>query len=514
MKVSELNKIIEETVTKKIKNNILKEYDCESCNGGNPSVNENDTENKHEVYHIMCDGEPVATCKSEEEVREHIDLLKKKYPGKQFIIEKKSYKSEDHMLDELDSMGEKLENMENTKSMEEMLKGGQKKLDANHNGHIDAQDFAILRGKKEVNENDPQEFNAKICNECGGRLNENDECMECGGQMWEEDAAGGANQVTDGMHMEEGQHVCDECGGELMESGECMECGKMMDEHDKDHDGDLYQPTEKQPVDEMVCDECYGPLDENMQCTECGKMMDEHAKDNDAYYTPTEQQPMSESKKRTIRLTETEMVELIKRIVKESLPGVPGITITDKSKKASKKENDDHIKDTEKKMKDYLSFEGNDNPEFPHQVGEKEKKIARTNSEEQDEEVAKNKANPLNLTYDIEPSKQFKDRLKMSIDGDAKMGNAPTTEKPSIKPSNGADKGKEAKEKYGSSIPTPETGKKIEKQMKDREEDKKKRVLYPKEAVPVNESKVNFSNILLEEMNKMKNIASYNKKTQ
>jgi len=229
------------------------------------------------------------------------------------------------MLDELDSMGEKLENMENTKSMEEMLKGGQKKLDANHNGHIDAQDFAILRGKKEVNENDPQEFNAKICNECGGRLNENDECMECGGQMWEEDAAGGANQVTDGMHMEEGQHVCDECGGELMESGECMECGKMMDEHDKDHDGDLYQPTEKQPVDEMVCDECYGPLDENMQCTECGKMMDEHAKDNDAYYTPTEQQPMSESKKRTIRLTETEMVELIKRIVKESLPGVPGI---------------------------------------------------------------------------------------------------------------------------------------------------------------------------------------------
>ena len=84
----------------------------------------------------------------------------------------------------------------------------------------------------------------------------------------------------------------------------------------------------------------------------------------------------------------------------------------------------------------------------------------------------------------------------------------------SIKPSNGADKGKEAKEKYGSSIPTPETGKKIEKQMKDREEDKKKRVLYPKEAVPVNESKVNFSNILLEEMNKMKNIASYNKKTQ
>ena len=54
----------------------------------------------------------------------------------------------------------------------------------------------------------------------------------------------------------------------------------------------------------------------------------------------------------------------------------------------------------------------------------------------------------------------------------------------------------------------------METQIKDREEDKKKRVLYPKETVPVNESKVNFSNVLLEELNKIKKLSSYNKKTQ
>jgi hypothetical protein len=215
------------------------------------------------------------------------------------------------------------------------------------------------------------------------------------------------------------------------------------------------------------------------------------------------------------------MLALIRKVVKESVTGVPGITITDKSKKGSKKENDSHIKDVEKKMKDYLSFEGNDNPEFPHQVGEKAKKVARQNSEEQDEEVAKNKANPLNLTYDIEPSKQFKERMEMSINGNSKMGNAPTTEKANIKPSNGADKGEETKDAEGNVIKTPETGKKIKKQMSDRDKDMKDRELYRKQAVPVakkkdtfNESKLNFSGVISEEVQKMKNLFNYNKKTQ
>jgi len=93
------------------------------------------------------------------------------------------------------------------------------------------------------------------------------------------------------------------------------------------------------------------------------------------------------------------------------------------------------------------------------------------------------------------------------------MGNAPTTEKTNVIPSNGSKLGEEPKDKNGNSIPTP-TAKKIEKQVKDRAEDKKNRVLYNKEAVPTNESKVSFSNVLLEEINKMKKISEYNKKTQ
>ena len=123
------------------------------------------------------------------------------------------------------------------------------------------------------------------------------------------------------------------------------------------------------------------------------------------------------------------------------------------------------------------------------------------------------------MTYDIEPSTQFKDRLKKAIDGHSTMGNAPTTVKPSIKPSNGADKGEESKDKDGNVIATPETGKKFEKESKRRIEIKKKEPRYNKEAQPttksVNESKENSSKTVIEEeIKKMKNLLSYNKKTQ
>lgn len=496
MKVSELNKIIDEIVTKKVKNNIIKEAQEEQTKA-------------HQVYHITCEGEPVATFKTEEEAREHLDIYKKNHPGKQFIIEKKSYQSSDHMLDELDAQGEKLENMENQKSMEEMLKGNQDKIDANKDGKISGDDFDILRGNKsDANGNEEETETNEDCESC-----------DQGDPIWEEDAAGGENQPDD-FDMNEGEHVCSECGGSLMENGQCNECGMNMYEDAKDGDDQYHHlPADEQPVSEgKMCDECYGALDENMQCTECGKMM---GGNDNQYMTSGVKFPVHESKKRTIRLTETEMMALIRKVVKESMPGVPGLTITDKAQKGSKKENDNHIKDTEKKIKEYLSFEGNDNPEFPHQVGEKAKKMARKNSEDQDEEVAKNKANPLNLTYDIEPSKEFKERMDMSVNGHAKMGNAPTTEKPSIKPSNGADKGEEIKDAKGNVIKTPETGKKLKKQMADRDKDMKNRELYNKQAVPVtkkksavNESKITFSGVISEEVQKMKNLFNYNKKTQ
>ena len=46
------------------------------------------------------------------------------------------------------------------KEMKEELKGNQDKIDANHNGEVDAQDFKILRGKKKVKEG--REFTEKL----------------------------------------------------------------------------------------------------------------------------------------------------------------------------------------------------------------------------------------------------------------------------------------------------------------------------------------------------------------
>ena len=404
MKVSELNALIENILTTEVKKIISEQ-----------------SEGKKQVFHVICDGEPVDTFDTEEEAKEHVDKLKQDHPGKQFIIEKAAYESDEDMITKLDEMGDQLENetenMENTQ-MDEKLYGNQTKLDKNHNDKIDASDLSALRNANE----------------------EEQECDECG----------------DGYMEEEWQNeeACPKCGKEL------CECGVG-----------LYESVDKK-------------------------------------------------KKKKLRLKESELISLIKNMVSESLngePGVagnPGMTFTKKAQQGSKKENAAALADVDKKMKDYLNFDGNDHSEFPHQNGVATKKAAIVNTDEQDEEVAKNFAGLQNLDYDLEPSQQFKDRLKKAIEGHTTMGNAPTTEKASIKPSNGADKGKEAKEKEGNHIQTPETVKKINKQVKDRQKDKDERVLYPKESVPVNESQVNFKNILTEEINKMKNLSIYNKKTQ
>ena len=435
MKVSELTTIIENIVSNEIRKTIMEE------NNG-----------KKEVYHIKCEGIPLATFESEEEANDALPDYKDKHKDGELIIEKGVYENHDDMMDKLDEMNDQLEeteNMENTqpmegnefsgalkaakdagektfsvdgkeydveecwsKQMEEELVGGQKKLDKNQNGKIDGQDFKMMKDEKSSDEEE-----------------------------------------------------CDECGSSYME--------------EEDGDDDF----------------------ENML-----RGRRKHSYVDKGEETPEE---MGEEKK-TVRLTESELIKLIGKMVSES---IPGLQAAEKSHLESGKENKAHLADVETKMKKLASFDGNDNPEFPKAIGKGEK-VARKNTPEQEEEIAKNYAGLENLEYDIEPSEQFKKRLKMAIEGDTLMGNGKVTEPASIEPSNGAEKGKEAKEKEGNHIQTPETAKKIEKQVKDREEDKKNRVLYSKEKVPVSESKVNFSSVLEAEIKKMKNITEYNKKTQ
>jgi hypothetical protein len=122
MKVSELNNIIENILSKEVKRAILNESKGKS----------------KEVFHIICDGEPYMNCDTQNEAEEHLDKLKKEHPGKQFIIEKTMYESHEDMLHKLDEMGEQLEEKENTNmENQEPMEGnafGQAVLNAKEKG--------------------------------------------------------------------------------------------------------------------------------------------------------------------------------------------------------------------------------------------------------------------------------------------------------------------------------------------------------------------------------------------
>ena len=276
---------------------------------------------------------------------------------------------------------------------------------------------------------------------------------------------------------------CEECGGSYMEEeeegGDDFE--EMLRGRRKKHS---YVDKGEETPNEMG--------EEKKSCEKCGKEMCECGGG------------MYESKKKTIRLTETELTNMIAKMVSES---IPGLDAAKKSHTESGKENKANIAAVEKKIAATMKFDGNDNPEFPKAIGKGEK-VARKNTPAQEDEIKKNFAGLENLDYDIEPSQQFKDRLKKSIEGHSTTGNAPTTEKTDVKPSNGSKLGEEPKDKDGNVIPTPETAKGIEKQVKDRQKDKDNRELYNKQAVPVKSKSIN------EEVEKMKKMFKYNEKTQ
>ena len=101
MNIKDLNKVIEETLMREVKNRILSENE------------------QYEVYHIMCDGEPLATFKTEEEAKEQLPHYKDYVPkGKKLIIEKGVYESYSEMIHKLDELGENLEEDKNNAEKE------------------------------------------------------------------------------------------------------------------------------------------------------------------------------------------------------------------------------------------------------------------------------------------------------------------------------------------------------------------------------------------------------------
>ena len=288
---------------------------------------EKSKENKKEVYHIKCEGIPLATFESEAEAEENLPQYKAKHKG-ELIIEKGVYESQDDMLDKLDEMNDQLEETDNMENTEMQPEEG--------NAFGGALAAAKLKGDDEFKVGD-KEYDVK----------EEEECDECGGGYMEEEEEGGDD-------FEE-----------------------MLRGRRKKHS---YVDNGEETPDEMG--------EEKKCCEKCGKEMCECGGG------------MYESKKKTIRLTETELTKLIAKMVSES---IPGLEAAKKSHTESGKENSSHLNDVDKKMKDYLSFDGNDNPEFPKAIGKGEK-VARKNTPEQEDEIAKNYAGLENLEYDIEPS--------------------------------------------------------------------------------------------------------------
>jgi ribosomal protein L37E len=434
MKTKDLNKKVTDLIFKEVKRKIIQESEG----------------SKKEVYHIKCEGVPLATFDTQEEAEEALPNYSKKHTG-ELIIEKGLYESHDDMMEKLDQMNDELEEEvdavegneftdelkkarengdktmevggetlpvhdveEGDKDMMEKLHGNQDKLDKDGDGKLTKKDFLMMLKNKK---------------------NKEEETKESKFDQWLSDVD------------KEGENSDEE---EVMESAKtCNKCGSMMNE-------------------EGMCNECgYG-----------SKM---------------------ESTKKVIRLKENEMIDMIKKMVEES---IPGLDVTNRVKKDSGTSNKKNISDVSSKIKKSMSISGNDNPEFPKQIGKAKEKEARQNTKEEDDIVADTRGGGLeDLNYDNKPSDAFKKRLKMALEGDALMGNS---------------------QEYANVVKSD-----VGKKLADKAERKDKKIKSepeiswghkwksPQKVVVVKESeKTKLSSVLEEEIKKMKKMAIYNKKTQ
>lgn len=221
-----------------------------------------------------------------------------------------------------------------------------------------------------------------------------------------------------------------------------------------------------------MCEQCGNTLMEDGSCNECSKQM-------------------NESKKKKVRLSEKELTDLIGKLVLESIPGLEAL------KKSHGQASGQDLKDSRKKIDDYLNFSGNTDSEFPNQNGAEEDKEAYRNNSDEEEFVDTYRGKGLqDLDYDNKPSKEFIDRLRMALEGDSKMGNG---------------------QKDTANTTSSKVGEKMFKSIDKEKKTRKAEPMYKKDPAPtteVNESKKMSKSLVSEEIQRMKNMTNYNKKTQ
>lgn len=335
---------------------------------------------------------------------------------------------EDDMSDILDYEDDGYDEFEN-EELDEKLYGNQSRIDKNKNGKIDGEDFKMLR--KQQNEE------SEVC-ECGGGMYEG-ECMECGKSYMEEDI----DDVND-LDSENGfDYVQEEDDVDFEE--------EESEKEEENNEFCRYQKKMFGPEDERYQDKCLGKsaikdlagMEMNMNERLRGNQKRIDKNKNNKIDAEDFRMLRKESKKSksTLKLSESEMIDLIEKIVLEdkekvksnikNLTEPKGLTTYRRAVKGSGKENDDYIKSVAKKMKDYLKDgskgDYETNPKhFPKNNGQLAKmdKIAYEVSKD-GEEFLDDYMRPgmENLDYDeIHPNEDW---MKDNIEGSSRTGNNP-----------------------------------------------------------------------------------------
>jgi hypothetical protein len=383
----------------------------------------------------------------------------------------------------------------------EELHGGQKKLDKNKNGKLDSDDFKMLRKDKKEKPKTPAGFeHGEIVS---GDVDE-DEVVD---SQWMDDEKLSKNEplyrgtkFVDEAEMEEysfGDTATDDdlSYNDMLPSSEYEK--EIKTPHKVKNVGDKYQRKISKEFSEGENeDEGFPDLSGDGEVTRKDVLLGRGVK-----------------LKESLQLTEDELVELIEKIVKEQTD----VKETNASLKKSKTENDDYITSVTKKMKEYLKDGSKGkydmNPEqFPKGNGELAKmaKKAYTPSGAVEEYIENFAYSPgmENLQYDeIKPNDEW---MEKTIEGSSMTGNG----------------------KGGNAIDTG-LGKKINAKRKKNLYAVEKNRSYNRVPQPVDnagevkgadklnnmfkdlgESDEKKTKLINEEMEKMKHLLGYKKKTQ
>lgn len=446
MKMNQVTDLIKNVVSKEIRKTIIRES----------------KEGKIEKFAIKCEGVPMGYFDTEEEAQEAMSKMDKNKG--ELIIEKETFDSHEEMMNKLDEMNDQIDE---EKDCQECGKSMEEDSEVGENAFVLAADAAKDEGKDEF------EFPKG-----SGKMHKVTIKQDINNDDKQSDVNEGIPlflpAVIKGLRDELGREPSDEEIGKEMK--------KMFTKYEDDIEDKKDKKKKKQKdvkEDDKTCNECGSMLNEEGMCNECGKSM-------------------YESKKKVLRLKESEMIKVIKKIIKESHPGLKAANA---SREASGKINKDHYADVSKNIGKFLEL--GEDEEFPVQSKKSElpeKVVNKVNMTPKENEVVNsNKRAMENLQYDHEPSEAFKKRLKMALEGDVLMGNS----------------------QEAANVVKTKTGQEKFKSIKKKEKEAKQEPLYKKERVPVdtkgnnvNENKNTLSGILSEEINKMKHISSYNKKTQ